>query len=381
MAHAPAADADRWNELSQHFEQLAAEERDAGCRPLRASIIRDPTHLRDVGDWDVHDSVPGLREKFKVRSAKATRAFGAVPNQAGLLSLWLHRLYQYSWDMLDYPSISQSRFTRTSSVSHNFHFGDETVHIELPGIEEVCKASVAFCHFLEAQAIENEQARKTMYERFREWIEDNSSQAKPVFWSTPDSLRRWVAQVAKSAQIPIDFLSIRLNVFRLPLQLKDCESLRAFFDQVAKQEGLVWCVTRHGLWMAQQPPSTGEYIDADGNPHGEEIALRIPESAASPPGEQTSTDKTEQLGKGFEPSADYLLIRYQGREYKLTPHAAKIAKALHDAAKKNHGLTSAQIKRVNGGGRYWDAFRSQDGEAFRKDLIEKTGKSYYTLKI
>jgi hypothetical protein len=105
------------------------------------------------------------------------------------------------------------------------------------------------------------------------------------------------------------------------------------------------------------------------------------ESTVPPPVEQAATNRAEELNTHFEPSPDYLLIRNRGREYKLTPHAAKVAKALHEAAMKNHGLTSAQIKRINGGGRFWDAFRSQDGEAFREDLIEKTGQGYYRLKI
>jgi hypothetical protein len=82
----------------------------------------------------------------------------------------------------------------------------------------------------------------------------------------------------------------------------------------------------------------------------------------------------------FEPLNDYRLIRGRGREYKLTPHAARLAKALHEASKKKHGLTSAQVRNVVGG-RFWEAFRSLDGPDFKTDFIDTSMKGLYRLRI
>ena len=83
----------------------------------------------------------------------------------------------------------------------------------------------------------------------------------------------------------------------------------------------------------------------------------------------------------FEPLNDYLLIRGCGREYMLTPHAAKVVKALHEAAKKKHGLTAGQVRGINKGGRFWETFRSLDGLDFKRDFIETSTKGYYRLKL
>jgi hypothetical protein len=72
--------------------------------------------------------------------------------------------------------------------------------------------------------------------------------------------------------------------------------------------------------------------------------------AAQSPFPNVRSTKTSRKGSTFEPSDDYCLIRSHGRKYLLTPHAARLAKAFHNAAKQGRGLTVAEIKRVNKGG-------------------------------
>jgi hypothetical protein len=100
-------------------------------------------------------------------------------------------------------------------------------------------------------------------------IEENASSGELLYWSSPDSQRREVSVVARDANgsIPIAFLSTRLNVYALPIQITKCESLRAFFDKVAERNELMWCVTERGLWMAQQPPLGTVYVDSHGILH------------------------------------------------------------------------------------------------------------------
>jgi hypothetical protein len=346
MVHSHGTDAAKWNELAEHFEQLADKEQGAGSPPLRATI-RDPSRLRDVADWFFQDARwDRLRETFSVRATEATRAFGTLPDHAELLSLWLHRVHQFL-------CTSQSPLRRDSQHLANDGSSERIAH---PGIEKVCDASAAFCRFLQRQANENESDHKQLSEHFQEWIVDNSSPAEPFYWSSPDSVRSWVSIVARIAQttVPIDFLSARLNVFRLPLLLKECESLRAFFKQIAKQEDLVWCVTKHGLWMAQQLPTTGEYIDAEGRQHDNADLELAKQSEQTPKPNQSGvpTQLPSQSGpaeapapdrnihatpdRRFSASSDYCSVRFDGTEYTLTPSQSRMLKVLWEAWESGH---------------------------------------------
>ena len=87
-----ATDADKWNALTAQFKELAAEERVAGGRPLEASAPHW-SDSREVTEWHTNYAVSDrLREDFCLYSEEAARVFAAVPDQANLFHLWLHRL-------------------------------------------------------------------------------------------------------------------------------------------------------------------------------------------------------------------------------------------------------------------------------------------------
>jgi len=248
-----------WRERGTEFERLATEERGAGGHRLQASAIPETNKPGDVATWVIQGAMSQkFSAHFELLGTEAGQALDVSPGGSSPLDYWLHRLYQHHCEEKSYHArpIISSLPTQDDTI----------VNTELPVIEDLCDASTAFCLWLQKRALERRSARKTVAERFQEWIEDNSSSAEPYYWSSPDSVRRWVTCVARGAKtpIPIDFLSSRLNVHRPPLLLTKCESLRTFFDQVAREEGLVWGVTQTGLWMAEQPPSAGAYIDAYG---------------------------------------------------------------------------------------------------------------------
>jgi hypothetical protein len=251
-----AESAKKWNELATKFQSLADS---AGGLQLRATANRMLGEKHDVVNWFVHDATSDtLRERFELWGAEASRAIGASLRETRLLDLWLHRLYQYLCD--------RSSPLKQPFISSETSEDGSTVSVESPAIGKVCEASTAFCVSLQHQEVEGEQTRNSLAQHFRVWIVENASAPECFYWSSPYSMRNWISSVARCARtsIPIDLLSDRLNVFRLPNLPSEFGSIRVFLDHIAREEGLMWCITKRGLWMAKQPPSTGEYIDANG---------------------------------------------------------------------------------------------------------------------
>jgi hypothetical protein len=261
MTHT-AESADKWRVLATKFQTLA---NGTGGSQLR-SISGRNNESQDVVPWRLYDATSEmLREQFKLHAEEAARARGAVRKETNLLNLWLHYLYQYL--VYEHSPFEHSPFMRTSVVSSADRDGT-TVRVELPAIDKVCEASAAFCLSLQRQARGGELTRMTLAQRFQAWIVGNSSTPDLMYWESTYPMQGWISSVAKCATtpIPIDFLSARLNVRRLPQRPAE---LRAFFDQVARQEGLMWGITERGLWMAQEPPNDGVYIDSNESQHGE----------------------------------------------------------------------------------------------------------------
>jgi len=264
-----------WQTLIDGFESLANAERTNGpSRLFATSTEADPS--KDVAEWMIQGACSlDLSEDFQTRCLEAGRALGSAPIKWNHQHYWLHCLYQYLCDC-----DQSSKHNKCSTSFRN------DVHIEIPKVEGACEASTAFCRYLRRQALKRESSQKPLEECFRELIEENASSGELLYWSSPDSQRREVSVVARAANgsIPIAFLSTRLNVYALPIRVTTCESLRAFFDKVAERNGLMWCVTERGLWMAQQPPLGTVHVDSHGILH----------SSDSSEGDQRAADQTKR---------------------------------------------------------------------------------------
>ena len=255
MSHAADSD-DKWSELASKFRSLAEG---PGGLQLRASSVYQKDGSNDVAEWFVEDAISdALRERFELLGVEASRAFGGVPSGAGLLALWLHRLYQYLCDQ-------KSPYKRAFNTSL-LNWDGMTLSVEGPAIERVCESSEAFCLSLRRQAFERQATGKPLERLFNSWIGENSSEPQFMYPSSACSIRGSVSFVAKCAEtsIPIDFLSARLNVVRVPASPAKFESLQAYFDHIASMEGLIWGITVRGLWMALELPKDGDYLDSNG---------------------------------------------------------------------------------------------------------------------
>ena len=250
-----------WQQFSSDFAKLAEEEKSANHRVLGVMATPDLNDRSDLAIWSIND---GYSENFKARfellASQAGKALGPLPVGTTPFHFWLHRLYQHLRE-------ERSNSTRFMISTSKTNAGNQ-VSMESPLIESACEASGTFCLRLQKRVLEHDQQRRALATCYQDWIENNS-----VNVSIPPQVsgRNRVSTVAESARtsIPIHFLSSRLQEINLPRGSTEVGSPRKFFDQVADTHELIWAITRHGLWMAQQPPSTGAYIDASGKPHGE----------------------------------------------------------------------------------------------------------------
>jgi hypothetical protein len=203
--------------------------------------------------------------------------------------------------------------------------------MEAPFIDSVCEASSTFCLRLQKGVLERDQQKRGLATCFQEWIENNS-----VNVSIPQQVseRNRVSTVAESANtpIPIHFLSSRLQKINLTRGSTEFGSPRKFFDQVADTHGLIWAITPLGLWMAQQPPSAGVYIDAYGKQHGEDHVERVNATSPRLPDQMPPTMRQGNLSV----AVDCRSIVLQGQTHTLTRSQAVMFKVLFDASKTSH---------------------------------------------
>jgi hypothetical protein len=309
----------QWQELSNKFETLAKQEPTQAGPRLRATAAPTFTPHGDVGKWRLVGAISdNIRERFALIGTQAGFALGTPPGGADMLDYWLHRLSQNVCD----------RATGPQQETHS-----------CTGIESVCEESSTFCIGLQRQALAAQADFGTLADCFSKWIDDNSSLVEPFYWSTPGSVRNWISCVASGAKasIPIHFLSARLNVNRLPLRPSEHDSLRTFFDQIAKEHELIWCITRSGLWMAQQPPKPGAYIDAHGRQQGDVIDHCTSERYLIEQAEERETapsraaDPIPISNGSVELAEDKRSIRIGGVDYKLSLNQGKMMAVLLDA--------------------------------------------------
>ena len=233
----------QWRQLGDTFESLAKEERAQGGPLVRATVASTSRPLADVDSWRLDGATSHkIREHFALIGTQAGHALGTPPGRAESLDFWLHCLRQ---NVCERASGQQSVLL-SSETNSSINVGN------------VCEESMLFCLSLQRQALAHEADCRTPAECFSTWIEGNSSAKEPIYWSSPSSVQIWLSLVAKGAKIPIHFLSARLNVHRLPLRPSKCDSLRTFFDQIATEHELIWCITRSGLWWREicQPKGT-----------------------------------------------------------------------------------------------------------------------------
>jgi hypothetical protein len=280
-----SADDALWQQLSSDFSMLASEEKSANALPLGAMAASESNRSSDLTEWELHN---GCSENFKARfellASQAGKALGPLPVGASPFCYWLHRLYQ---DLQE----NRSKFIRRSIIA-------SSLSGEGPLIDSVCEASSTFCLRLQKCALERDYKRRTLSACFEEWIENNFvSETIPAQISG----RNRVSLLARSARtsIPIEFLSSRLQEIGPPRGSTEFGSPRSFFDRIAEKHGLIWAITRGGLWMAHQPPSSGAYIDAQGRPHRTDVE---PKDATSPSLPREQVVPTSELLKG--PTAD-----------------------------------------------------------------------------
>lgn len=267
-----------WLQFSNDFAKLAEEEK--GKRRLGVMATQEPNHSGDIAVWTINDSYSeNFKARFELLATQAGKSLGPLPAGATPFSYWLHRLYQHLREQ-------RSELSRFQIYTAKTDAGDQ-VSFECPLIEAVCEASSTFCLRLQRRVIEDQRERKEISAYFQEWIDNNSVS---VTIPAQISERNRVSLVAESAgtPIPVEFLSSLLQEIRLPRGGVAFGSPRKFLDAVAETHGLMWAITRRGLWMAQQPPNVGAYIDANGMQHGEA-------TVASPPSEGTFTRRTAQL--------------------------------------------------------------------------------------
>ena len=248
-----------WQQLSNAFAKLAEEEK--GRRCLGVMATQELKHSAEVAVWTINDSYSdNFKARFELLASQAGKSLGPLPDGSTPFSYWLHRLYQHLRE--ERSSLSRFQIYRAKTDAGN------QVSLECPLIESACEASSTFCLRLQKREIETGHEGKEISVCFQDWIENNV-----VSVSIPAEIseRNSVSLVAESAHIsiPIAFLSSRLQEIRSLRGSTVFGSPRNFLDEVAETHGLIWVITRHGLWMAQQPPSTGVYIDANGMPFGE----------------------------------------------------------------------------------------------------------------
>jgi hypothetical protein len=256
-----------WQQLSTDFSKLASEEKSANARPLNVMCMAESNRLNDLADWKISDgSSENSRARFELLASQAGKALDPLPMGASPFCYWLHRLYQ---NLRENRSRLSSRFITDSSSS-----------MEVPFIDCVCEASSTFCLRLQKAMLDREQ-KGSLATYFQDWIENNS-----VNVSIPPQVsgRNRVSIVAENARtpIPIHFLSSRLQEIDLPRGSTEFGSPSKLLDQIADAHGLIWVITQHGLWMAQQPPSAGLYIDAHGIQHQEQTPQAAPPSQSDP---------------------------------------------------------------------------------------------------
>ncbi|WP_109485459.1 hypothetical protein [Occallatibacter savannae] len=237
-----------WEQLSLEFSRLASVEKSVRVAPMSVIGIPELNASSDLSEWTFNDALSEhFRAQFEVLASRAGNALAPLPVNASPFQYWLHRLYQH----LRQHRSKYSRYYTSSEM-------------EAPLIDSVCEASSTFCLRLQQQKLEGKSNNMELAEYFQQWIENNS-----VSVSIPSNVsdRHRISTVAQCAtvSIPIHFLSIRLLRISLPRGSTVFPSPRRLFDQIAENHGLIWVITRDGLWMAQQPPNE-EYIDAHGMP-------------------------------------------------------------------------------------------------------------------
>ena len=242
---------DRWEQLADKFELLAKEEQ-AQTRPsVCATAASASKTLADVDEWRLEGSTSDkIRERFALIGMKAGLTLGSPPGGANSLDFWLHCLRQNVSERASGLRSARMAYEGGSCVS----------------IENVCEESVAFCLSLQRQELARQADHRTLPQCCSTWIDENFSTAEPYYYSTPSSVQHWISRVAKCAKvsIPIHFLSAHLNRFLLPLRVSKRTPLRRFFERIAKQHDLIWCITHKGLWMARHFPINDRYIDSQG---------------------------------------------------------------------------------------------------------------------
>lgn len=274
MAQPPECSAaDQWCRLGDQFQILANEVQSTHGLRLRAYTVLQLNLSREVADWRLDDAASEtFRARFELLGRGAGQALGTQMGRSFddlsdiAWKYWLHRLFQYLWELRsNVADLRGNSLTSHLFVSSTKNGG--TVRAELPAIEDVCDASVVFCQSLQWRAT-SRATQETVAQRFQEWIEDNFAGVPSTWGNVSD--RDWVSLVAKGAttQIPIEFLSARLNELGTLRETAVSGSPRSFFDKVAGKHGLVWGVTGNGLWMAQQAPVGTVYVDSQGRLHG-----------------------------------------------------------------------------------------------------------------
>ena len=248
-----------WQQLSNAFAKLVEEEK--GKRCLGVMATQELNHSGEVAVWTINDSYSdNFKARFELLASQAGKSLGPLPDGSTPFSYWLHRLYQHLRE-------ERSSLSRFQIYTAKTDAGNQ-VSLECPLIESACEASSTFCLRLQKREIDTGHEGKEISVCFQDWIENNV-----VSVSIPAEIseRNSVSLVAKSAQIsiPIVFLSSCLQEIRSLRGNTVSGSPRNFLDEVAETHGLIWVITRHGLWMAQKPPSAGVYIDANGMPFGE----------------------------------------------------------------------------------------------------------------
>ena len=267
-----------WQQFSSDFAKLSEDEK--GKRRLGVIATQEPSHSDDVAIWGTNG---GYSENFKARfellASQAGNSLGPLPAGTPPFFYWLHRLYQHLREERSELSTFQIYTTRTDDGGQ--------VSLECPLIESVCEASSTFCLRLQKRKLDKSSEGKEVAASFQNWIENNHISA-----SVPAQIseRNRVSLVAESAQtpIPIEFLSCQLQEIKLSRGSTEFGSPRKFLDIVAEAHGLVWAITQRGLWMARQPPSAGEYIDANGIPHNKPTIAVLPS-------EDTLTRRTAEV--------------------------------------------------------------------------------------
>ena len=247
-------DFETWQQLSGDFAKLANEEKSANALPLGAMAVPEANPLGDVSEWVIHNGhSENLRAQFELLASQGGIALGPMPRGATPLRYWLHRLYQH---------LHENR----SNLSRFFISSD----IEAPVIDAVCEASTTLCLRLQKRALDPDQQMSDVSARYNDWIVRNH-----VSVSIPAQVseRNSVSLVAENANttIPIEFLSSRLQEIRSIRGSTVFGSPVEFLNGMARTHGLIWAITQRGLWMAQQAPCAGPYIDANGVLHGKHL--------------------------------------------------------------------------------------------------------------